>query len=256
VIRLFTTIYPEQDNQRLSEYSKCLELNSACGSIDEIYILSEGGEKILPVNDKFKIYRVSNRPTYQDYFNLISQLANDDDISIVSNTDIFFSDHLKFFTHWLMPKDTVFALSRWDYKRNVSPRLYDHNDSQDTWILRGIPRGIDGDFPVGVPRCDNRIASEFEKAGYCVLNPSFSLRCYHIHDRLTGPYLDSGHSVKIPPPYKYVWPHNLFGLWRTLLHNLIHPDSQLYWRFDRRKFAQWLPVRILMKIPKILSARG
>jgi len=252
MIRLFTTLYDEQDPVRRAEYRRCIEKNIACQAIEQIIVFCEGGEVVLPEDKKICVQVTLKRPTYRDYFDLIAIMANEHDISVVSNTDIFFDHQLKLFTHWWMPQDTVFALSRWDLKNNARPRLYDHNDSQDAWIFRGLPRDVYGNFPVGTPRCDNRIAAEFAKAGYSVLNPSFSLRCYHVHESPPRPYLESEHSEKIPPPYKYVWPHNLFGLFRTLTHNLKHSESKLYWRFDHRKFTQWFPIRVLLKIARVL----
>jgi len=253
VIRLFTTVYSETDEKRRSEYRKCFELNSACKFIDEIRVLSEGGEEALPQSKKIHVRQVSQRPTYQRYFDWITELAADSDITIIANSDIFFDPQLAFFRHWKMPQNTVFALSRWDYETGKLPRLFDRNDSQDAWIFRGRPTGVSGSFPIGMPRCDNRIAAEFERAGYKVLNPSFSLRCFHVHESTPRPYLDAAHSEEIPLPYKYVWPHNLFGPLETMVHNLKHRDSQLYWRFDRRKFAQWLPIRLLSKMTRVFQ---
>ncbi|MFC1795946.1 hypothetical protein ACFL1V_02480 [Pseudomonadota bacterium] len=247
MIRLFTTVYYEKDSKRKSEYRDCLERNIACLSITEMCILCEGGEEVLPKSEKIKIRHVSGRPTYRDYFDWISELASEDDVSIIANTDIYFENQLAFFSHWRIPESTVFALSRWDIGPESNAQLYDHNDSQDAWIFRGLPSGVEDDIPVGVPRCDNRIAAEFEKAGYRVLNPSFSLRCYHMHDSPPRPYMDSAHSKEVPPPYKYVWPHNLFGLSRTILHNLRHSRSPVYWRFDRRKLNRQLPIRLFNK---------
>ncbi|MFC1688461.1 hypothetical protein ACFL07_02225 [Pseudomonadota bacterium] len=251
MIRLFTTMYYEKDSKRKSEYRDCLERNIACVSITEICILCEGGEEVLPKSEKIKIRHVSGRPTYRDYFDWNSELATNADVSIVANTDIYFDHQLTLFSHWRIPENTIFALSRWDFKEESKAELYDHNDSQDTWIFRGTPVGVFADIPVGVPRCDNRIAAEFEKAGYRVLNPSFSLRCYHLHDSPPRPYMDSAHSEQVSPPYKYIWPHNLFGLSRTIFYNLRYPDSPVHWRFDRRKFNRQLPMRLFNKFSRL-----
>lgn len=254
LIRLFTTIYPESNEIRRAEYGQCFELNVANDYIDEICLLSEGGEELLPTKKTIKVRRLQQRPTYQNYFDWINELVTVDDISIIANTDIFFDEQLSLFLNWRMPSRTIFALSRWDYRENSQPELYDHNDSQDAWIFRGKPKGVFGNFPLGIPRCDNRIAAEFEKAGYCVLNPSFSLRCYHVHDSPPRTYLDDHHSEAIGPPYKYVWPHNLFGLPSIVFYNLKHRDLRLFWRFDRRVFAQWLPIRVMSKIIRLFRA--
>lgn len=248
LIRLFTTIFTEKNDKRRSEYQQCLELNSANHLFDEICLLSEGGEEILPDNGIIKIRRVLNRPTYQKYFDWISELATDNDISIIANSDIFFDNQLTLFSHWKMPKEIVFALSRWDYGKNQEPRLYDHNDSQDAWILCGIPRDISGDFPVGVPRCDNRILFELQRAGYEVINPAFSVRAYHLHSGIRQEYNKENLGHFVEPPYAYLWPHNLWSLPRTLIHNLRHPDVRVSWCLDRRKLLKTLPVRAIRKV--------
>ena len=89
-IRLFTTIYSESDEKRRSEYVKCFELNCACNFIDEICVLSEGGEEALPQNERIYVRQVSQRPTYQHYFDWITELAAHGDIAIIANSDIYF----------------------------------------------------------------------------------------------------------------------------------------------------------------------
>jgi hypothetical protein len=247
MIRLFLSVYDEQCTTRRREYKKCLELNLQNAHIDQICILREGSGNQLPDHKKIVSRAVADRPTYRDYLEWIAELAAEEDVSIIANSDIYFDRQLKFFDLWNLPHDTALALSRWDIQDDGSAVLYDHNDSQDAWILKGKPRDVDSHFPIGVPRCDNRIAAELELAGYTVLNPAFSLRSFHLHDGAARPYLDSTHSEVIPPPYKYVWPHNLLGPLQTLLHNIRHPDSHLYWRFDRRNFSRWLPVRAVNK---------
>jgi len=256
MIRLFTTIYREENAERRDEFRKCLELNLACEFIEEICLLSEGGEEILPDSSKFHIRRVKSRPTYENYFAWIAEVASADDVSIIANTDIFFNEQLALFSHWNMPRKTLFALSRWDQLGVLGCKLCDRNDSQDAWIFRGKPRGVYGAFQVGVPRCDNRIAAEFEKAGYTALNPSFSLRCFHIHNGPPRPYLDVCKLTEIPPPYKYVWPHNLFGFFGTILYNIKYPHGRMLWRFDNRKFFRWVLVRALLKISRSVRTRS
>ena len=247
-VRLFTTIYSESSVKRREEYRKCLELNSACNQIDEIHVLCEGGKELLPKSHKIRVREVQQRPVYQQYLDWISEVADQEsDLSIIANTDIYFDKQLALFRSWEMPKYTVFALSRWDVVARGQYVLHDKGDSQDAWLLRGIPLRVNGNFPIGVPRCDNRIAAEFERAGYRVLNPSYSLRCYHIHDEAPRPYLEPDHSELIPPPYKYVYPQNLLDPVETFLHNLRNPDARLFWQIDRRKLLQWAPTTVLRK---------
>jgi hypothetical protein len=103
-------------------------------------------------------------------------------------------------------------VSRWNIQRDGSARLHERGDSQDVWIVRGRVDNVRGSFPIGVLECDDKIAWEFQQAGYRVVNPALGFRAYHLH--LTGyrsyeqaPPPDYG----IRPPYLHVEPDNLFG---------------------------------------------
>lgn len=254
MIRLFTTVYPEINEKRKNEYRQCLEWNLACDFIAEICILSEGGEDILPDSRKIKIRRVSHRPTYADYFTWISGSAGDDDISIIANTDIYFDDQLSLFTQWMIPPNYALALARWETSQSGKPKLFDRNDSQDSWIFRGPIKKIESNFCVGVPRCDNRILYEMKCAGYDVINPSFSIRCYHLHEGIREEYKNDNLEHFVEPPYAYLWPHNLWSLPRTLVHNMRHSDAQISWRFDWRKVLNSLPVRAIRKVAGVFTS--
>ena len=197
----------------------------------------------MPVSEKIVARSVAKRPDYSEFFGWIKEVALEEDISIVANGDIWFGTQLRLFRIWSMPDDSVFALSRWDCGLGGGARIYSRKDSQDVWILRGKPRDVYGDFPLGVPRCDNRIAAELAKAGYRVRNPSFSLQAFHLHAAPPRPYLEEEHSRSIPPPYLYVWPENLWSWPRVMFHNLRHPESKLAYRFDTRRWSPLRPIR-------------
>lgn len=250
MLRLFTTLYLERHPARMAEYLECLRRNLECGEIAEICLLVEGDGVELPGSPKIRVRTIQSRPTYANYFSWINELAGADDISIVANSDMWFDGHLRLFNHWRLPENTVFALSRWDARPDGSLALYDHNDSQDSWIMRGRVGGVVADFPVGVPRCDNRIAAELERAGCRVLNPAFSVRSFHLHDAPARIYDAHAPNRLIPPPYKYIWPHNLFGPWRTWWSRRSFP---LGYRIDRRRLARTLPWRVCRKVMSLLA---
>jgi len=242
MIRLFTTIYDEPNLQRLAEYRTCLERNISCPAITEICVLCEGDQDLIPHSEKIRLRRIDRRPTYTDFFNWINELVSAEDVSIIANTDIYFDNQLYLFQFWRMPSKMVLALSRWD-RTAESIRLHNHGDSQDSWIVKGNPQNVDGCFFIGVPRCDNRIAAEFEKAGYRVTNPSFSIRSYHLHQGEPRRYLEAEHSRLIPPPYKYISPHNLISAISTLAHNWRHPGCKLAYRIDWCQITKSFPMR-------------
>jgi hypothetical protein len=119
-------------------------------------------------------------------------------------------------------------------------------------VFKGPLRDVQADFPVGVPRCDNRFLYELKRAGYEVINPAFSIRAYHLHAGVRGEYQGENLAQFVDPPYAYLWPHNLWSLPRTLWHNLRHPQARIGWRLDRRRIARSLPLRAARKLLGLL----
>jgi hypothetical protein len=247
MVRLFTTFYRESRHERLAEYVECLNHNLACRAIDEVCVLVEGPEDILPASGKLKTRRVPQRPVYDDFFRWINEVSREDDISVIANADIWFDGSLTVASRALGARD-CFAMARWE-----GSRLFDRNDSQDCWIFRGPVTGVRGDFPIGVPRCDNRFLYELQTAGYRVSNPAFSIRARHVHSGERGEYTHEGLAHSVAEPYRYLWPHNLWSLPRTLWHNALHPAERIGWRFDRRRVERTLPFRAIGRIRRLAS---
>jgi hypothetical protein len=120
-------------------------------------------------------------------------------------------------------------------------------------VFKGKIKKVKADFGIGIPRCDNRLAYELEKADYRVENPSFSIKSYHLHMGVRETYAAHNKACFIPPPYKYIWPHNLFSLPKTILHNLQHPSARVSFRIDKRKINNWIPFRALRKSMSVFS---
>jgi hypothetical protein len=215
---------------------------------DEICVIAEGNSQITAdQSDRIRQRQFSSRPTYADYFGWISEVSSSFDVSVLANSDIYFDSQVSVFRLWSPGPRKALCLSRWETV-SAHPRLNDRNDSQDAWIFAGPVRGVNSNFPVGVPRCDNRIAYELESAGYEVLNPSFSLRAFHLHSGQRDEYSIANRPHFVPPPYKYIWPHNLWPLPRTLAHNARHPECRVLWRLDRRKISQMLKLHWFSKL--------
>jgi hypothetical protein len=256
VIRLFTTAFPVRDELRRREFAECLDRNLACDAIDGVFVLAEAGAT-LPSVRKLRVKEVPVRPLYDDFFAWMAELAGPDDVSMIANADIAFEDAaIAVLDKWRIPEGTAIALSRWDTPPRGPAVLNDRNDSQDSWIFRGPVRpGLRGDFPVGAVRCDNRLARELELAGYSVINPAFSIRSFHVHAGGARDY-DVAHQPHfVPPPYAYVWPHNLWSLPRTLAHNVSHPAARVAWRFDSRRVRSALKLHRLGKVMRIALGR-
>jgi hypothetical protein len=249
MIRLFTTIYAEGRPERQAEYLRALSHNIDCFAIDRVFILAEGGDELLPSSRKLTVRSTARRPTYEEYFAWVNEVAAPDDISILANSDISFDATIGAAAHSLKPHE-CYALTRWE-----DDGLFKRNDSQDSWIFRGRISGVSASFPVGVPRCDNRLMYELQSAGYRVLNPALTIVSHHHHAGQRREYSDTNQGDFVDPPYQYMWPHNLWGLPATLLHNIAHRDAVVTWRFDRRKVGTSLPMRALRKMRSI-AERG
>jgi hypothetical protein len=76
------------------------------------------------------------------------------------------------------PNNTVLALLRWQHDTAGTISLTLRTDSQDAWLFQSpVPEVLvsASDFPLGVPRCDNRLAFLFHRLGYRILNPAFDI---------------------------------------------------------------------------------
>jgi len=248
MIRLFTTWYEDPRADRQKEYELCLSMNLECRAIDEVYLLVEGLTVMLPSSPKLNARHLDRRPTYDDFIRWINEIAGANDVSIIANTDIYFDDSVAA-ASLALPRDHVYALARWD-----GNKLFYRNDSQDAWIFRGEVRSIKGDYKVGVPRCDNRFIHELRTAGYHVRNPSFAIKAFHVHAGEPRLYEGGNEKSWVAPPYGYVWPHNLFSLRRTLLHNALHSGQNVPWRIDPRAFLLMLPGRIARRLRRTFSS--
>lgn len=246
-VRLFTTFYREPRRARLAEYIECLNRNLASEVIDKVCVLVEASENILPAAGKLEARLVAVRPLYDDFFTWINDFAGPNDVSVIANADIWFDHNLVAAARAIGTRE-CFALARWD-----GDKLFDRNDSQDCWIFRGQVEGLRGDFPIGVPRCDNRMLYELEAAGYRVRNPAFSIRARHVHAGERGEYSNDNPAGSVAGPYRYLWPGNLWPLPRTLSHNAFHPGGRVGWRLDTRRLARALPFRAVVKVRRAIS---
>jgi hypothetical protein len=242
MVRLFISSYPERRPDRENEYRFALERNVKCAAINEIFIFCEGPPPQLPPSSKLHLKQIRKRPTYDDFFAWINEVAREEDISIIANADISFDNTLAAAAITLGSRECC-ALTRWEDKK-----IFFRNDSQDSWIFRGRIRQVIAPFAVGVPRCDNRLMCELQTAGYRVLNPALTIVSTHHHAGYRTEYSETNEHNFVDPPYCYMWPHNLMGFASTLIYNLSHRDGRVRWRFDRRNAASSLPVRAMGKV--------
>ena len=253
---LYTTYYKEDNNYRKNELLTCLKINISNTAISKIIVFNEGDSIAHLAPGKIEEVFINKRPTYQDFINYINANSNTDDIHIIANTDIYFDKNIEVLKH-INLKDTCLALSRWDTADTIKPKLYNHNDSQDVWVFKGpIKENLSANFPLGVPRCDNRLLYELEKAEYMVLNPAFSIKSYHIQKGQRAlVYTEEDNTYNIKPPYRYLYPHNLFGYFKILYFNIYHKNKLSPYRYDIKKMNNWWPIRLIRKIVEVITKK-
>jgi len=251
---LYTTFYNETNDSRKQELSFCLLNNISNKAISKIIVFNEGDSIAHLAPSKIEEVFIDKRPTYQDFINYINTNPTSDDIHIIANTDIYFDKNIEVLKH-INLKDTCLALSRWDTADTIKPKLYNHNDSQDVWVFKGpIKQQLKANFPLGVPRCDNKLLFELQEAGYKVLNPAFSIKSFHVHkNRRSLVYTEGDNIYNLKPPYRYLYPHNLFGFWKTCFFNLKHKEQLGAYHYDVKKLNNWWIVRLPRKIIEVIT---
>jgi hypothetical protein len=178
-IRLFYNYYEDSHWHRKNEIDMCLRNNIDNPLLDVIIVESE------------------TNPTFDFMFDKVNKLTGPNDINIICNTDIFFDDTIALVSR--MQDKEAYALGRWDWTTIKISNLVDNNSIQNAWIIKGKVENVMGNFSMGKPGSDGRIAYELQKAGYKVSNPSKSIKAHHVHnsnirhytenDRIQGEYL-------------------------------------------------------------------
>ena len=194
---LYINYYKESNPKRREEIETCIINNINSRLFYEIINLSDTHL------DGVTNFNISHRPTFADFIK--ATLPIKDAIHIISNLDIYFDETITLADN--IGTNELYALSRWDIK-NGKPILFNHCDSQDTWIFRERLPVKYGDFTMGVWGCDNRIAHEFKEAGYKVINPAHSIKTYHLHESRS---VNSEKKINktIPPPYHLIYTSQL-----------------------------------------------
>lgn len=180
-VNLLVGVYNDADEARDAELKTCIDNNYLVSSIDEI----------VPYSD---------RPTFNQLFYLSqTKLQSEMDITVIANSDIYFTEEsIQLIKRHITP-DTCFALSRWDI-RNGNAILFNRADSQDVWIFQGrIPQMQGADFHLGICGADNAIAHIISENGYRVINPAKTIKAFHLHESNVRNY---DINEKVPKPYK------------------------------------------------------
>lgn len=200
-MNLFVNHYTDANPNRNRELLTCLKNNLNNPYLTNIFVLcnNEGDDPILD-HPKVSILLLKARPTYNVFFQIITKYTSPDDWNIIANSDIYLDKSIAMIAKYTKPK-TLLALTRWDVVGNEI-RFLNRADSQDTWAFKGHPN-VNGDFYLGIAGCDNVIADRFHKAGYLCINPSRTIKTFHLHNSNIRNY---NASTRLMPPYKLIQP--------------------------------------------------
>lgn len=188
-INVFSNYYNDPSQKRREELNKCIRHNQ-----NNIYL-----NVVLIESD--------NRMKYDEFFKIVNEYTLVDDINIISNLDIYFDQSVELLKN--MSDDEAFALGRWELTKDGNIKFANRHDSQDAWVFKGHIRNVLGDFYLGHPGCDNRVAHEIGCAGYRLSNPAKTIRAIHVHTSNIRNYATRGKkrkAVSVKGPYKTISP--------------------------------------------------
>ncbi|WP_164919517.1 exostosin domain-containing protein [Hansschlegelia zhihuaiae] len=186
-IVLFLPLFNPASEARRSELEECLARNVDCAQIKQIILLIDDDAVPHVESAKIKILKLDHRPTYADWVKYSYSLA-EDSISIIANADIYFDASVEKLKDLLSYDPTAFvAISRYDRVAGVETLHANPHWSQDAWAF--LPSAAPNphrdkwlDFPLGIPRCDNKVAYVFAVYGHRVYNPCGQVKIVHLHE--------------------------------------------------------------------------
>lgn len=185
-IAVFTPYFRAATSERQAELDLCLRLNLQCPAIDTLILLIDDGHVPPIQSPKLRIVSIASRPTYQQWVQLTKQLERPG-ISVLANSDIYFDETIAALNKYLDKPQRFVALSRYE---KVAGALRPHPNphwSQDVWAINAeadLPLNLIKalDIPLGVPRCDNKVAYLFAVNGWKIFNPISEVKSVHVHE--------------------------------------------------------------------------
>jgi hypothetical protein len=192
-INVFTGYYEDNNPTRNEELLECIRQN----------ILNPYINYVLIESDK--------RMKYNEYFKIINEYSDPNDVNIIMNLDIYLDPCTCHLLERIKPRE-MFALCRWERKKDGQIKFADRPDSQDVWVFRGYI-DVNCDFYIGYAGCDNRIAKIFSDIGWRVTNPGKSIKTIHVHSSNIRNYKPGKHNTMVVEgPYLTLPPTSLEGM--------------------------------------------
>lgn len=236
-MHIITSFSKSGSEERNKEYSLCFEKNNDNKFIKSITVLSED-VRVEPIINysKVKFEKLKARPTFRNIIDYVNNNIDDNETVIITNADIYFDNTLQ---HVNFDKEYAYCLTRWHKYTEEDDFIYEVIPAcHDTWILKTPIIVDDIDFHMGVLGCDSRLSYQFFESGYLPINPSYKVKCYHMHvsnirtwkreNILCGDYL----GVKPTNVVKYSQA-NLFKYNGKIVRGIYKASSYVY-SFDKK----------------------
>jgi hypothetical protein len=193
--KLYLQYFSHNDPARKKELDFCTKHNVNNSNFDKVYVLLEKDEDDFPWlhNDRTEVININKRANYKTFIEFANERSSGNDIHILANLDIFFDSSVQHLDQ-MKEKDFI-TLTRWDINAETKQaRFFNVNCSQDTWIWKGKidfdNTTLDLTYNLGTPGCDNAVCGEFHENGYRVLNPSLTVKSFHLHQDKARSYTD------------------------------------------------------------------
>lgn len=222
---LITSYYKTDNLNRQKEIDECLIKNVNNKNLEHIYLLNDQLYELDFIEDKNKIKQFNiidndSKLNFKEAIEFINSYCYRE-LVILSNTDIYFDDSLSLIENEDL-ENKIYCLLRHNVDKDGNFDIFRHfgeprSDSQDCWIFQS-PLKINTneiDFTFGTLGCDNIFASKVHEQGYELLNPSYDITIYHLHneeernytcdDRIHGNYcLINPHHLKDKPNIRFM----------------------------------------------------
>jgi tetratricopeptide (TPR) repeat protein len=192
-IVLFTPYYQANQPERQDELIYCLKKNIECPEIEKIVLLIDDGYQPELESPKIEIVQLSSRATYLDWIEL-TQKKFPDKISVLANTDIYLDESIAGLREIFSANPNgLVAISRHEQQGSEQTLHENPHQSQDVWAVCGDYKFTESlkkslSVPLGLPRCDAKIAYLFSVHGAKVYNPCNHIKIVHVHETQSRSY--------------------------------------------------------------------
>ncbi|MEQ5806377.1 exostosin family protein [Alteromonas sp. NFXS44] len=192
MINVFFPYYQCGDSARQREIDLCLKENGENPFIDNLIVVIDDGSEVPLHTSNMRVIYVNERMTYALWIDMTNEYC-DHGVSVLCNSDIYFDDSILKLRQVLRAPRSFLALSRWELIGHETSKHPNPHWSQDTWAMNVGETFTTSfkhqlAFPMGVPRCDNKVAYLFAVQGWSIHNPVNFVKSIHVHETQVRTY--------------------------------------------------------------------